>query len=61
MPRPRFKLAGRDALALGVTPGPLVGELIRQVRDWWMEGGCVSDSAACKAELARRVLLGHHE
>jgi poly(A) polymerase len=54
-PRPRFNLAGRDAVALGVAPGPLVGELIRQVREWWMEGGCVADPAACKAELARRV------
>ena len=56
-PRPRFALAGRDALALGVPPGPLVGELIRAVRDWWMAGGCVADAAACRAELARRVAL----
>jgi len=54
-PRPRFKLAGRDALALGVPPGPLVGELLQQVRDWWLESGCVADLAACRAELARRI------
>ena len=55
--RPRFALAGRDALALGVPPGPVVGEVIRQVRAWWMDGGCVADDAACRAELARRVAL----
>jgi poly(A) polymerase/tRNA nucleotidyltransferase (CCA-adding enzyme) len=55
MARPRFALAGRDALALGVPPGPRVGELIRGVRDWWLEGGCVADPAACRTELARRA------
>jgi poly(A) polymerase/tRNA nucleotidyltransferase (CCA-adding enzyme) len=55
MPRPRFDLAGRDALALGLAPGPRVGELIREVREWWMQGGCVADAGALRAELARRV------
>ena len=53
--RPVFKLAGRDALALGLEPGPVVGELIRQVREWWLAGGCIADAAACRAELARLV------
>lgn len=53
--RPLFALAGRDALALGVPPGPMVGELVREVRGWWMAGGCVASAAECRAELARRV------
>ena len=53
MPRPRFRLAGRDALALGMAPGPAVGTLIGRVRAWWLAGGCVADAAACRAELAR--------
>ncbi len=53
--RPIFALAGRDALALGVPPGPAVGELIRSLREWWMAGGCVASAAECRAELARRV------
>lgn len=53
--RPVFPLEGRDALALGVTPGPAVGELLRDVRAWWMDGGCRANAAACRAELARRV------
>jgi poly(A) polymerase len=52
-PSPRFALAGRDALALGVPPGPRVGKLVRAVREWWLEGGCLADPAACRAELAR--------
>ena len=55
LPRPVFPLEGRDALALGVPPGPAVGELLRQVRAWWMDGGCRANAAACRAELARRV------
>ena len=53
--RPVFPLEGRDALALGVPPGPAVGELLRLVRAWWMDGGCRAGAAACRAELARRV------
>ncbi len=55
--QPRFELAGRDVLALGVPPGPAVGQLIGDVRAWWIAGGCVADAASCRAELARRVAL----
>lgn len=51
---PRFPLEGRDALALGEPSGPRVGALLRQVREYWLAGGCVADRAACLAELARR-------
>jgi poly(A) polymerase len=53
MVRPVFPLEGRDVLAVGVPPGPLVGALLRNVRQWWLDGGCVADRAACIAELAR--------
>ena len=53
--RPVFPVAGRDARALGVAAGPLVGVLLDAVRGWWLAGGCVADRAACRAELARRV------
>jgi poly(A) polymerase len=50
---PVFPLAGRDALAMGVAPGPDMGRLIAQVRRWWQQGGCVASAKACRAELAR--------
>lgn len=53
LPRPRFPLEGRDVVALGVPPGPRVGELLRAVRAWWRAGGCTASAAACRAELAR--------
>ncbi len=52
LPRPRFPLAGRDALALGIKPGPEVGERLAAVRAWWVAGGCVANAAACRVRLA---------
>ena len=45
MPRPIFPLEGRDILALGVPPGPLVGAILRDLRAHWMERGCVDNAA----------------
>jgi poly(A) polymerase/tRNA nucleotidyltransferase (CCA-adding enzyme) len=58
LPRPVFPLEGRDVLALGLSEGPRVGELLRAVRQWWLDGGCVADAAACRAELAGRIRAG---
>ncbi len=55
MPQPAFELAGRDVLALGVSPGPRVGRLLEAVRQWWLAGGCVADADACRARLAELV------
>ncbi len=56
LPRPVFPLEGRDVLALGLSQGPRVGELLRMVRQWWLDGGCVADAEACRAELARSLI-----
>jgi hypothetical protein len=50
-----FPLEGRDVLALGLSEGPRVGALLRAVRQWWLDGGCVADAAACRGALARLV------
>jgi len=52
--RPVFPLEGRDVLALGEPEGPRVGALLRGVRQWWLDGGCVADAEQCRAELVRR-------
>ncbi|HEY1411746.1 MAG TPA: CCA tRNA nucleotidyltransferase [Rhodopila sp.] len=57
MARPVFPLEGRDVVAAGIPAGPRVGTLLRQVRRWWMNGGCVADRAACLAELAKTADL----
>ena len=53
MPPPVFPLQGRDGVALGLAPGPALGEALRQVRAWWLAAGCVASAEECRAELAR--------
>jgi poly(A) polymerase/tRNA nucleotidyltransferase (CCA-adding enzyme) len=53
--RPVLPLQGRDLVAMGVAPGPVVGEILAAVRAWWMAGGCLADSESCKAR-ARQML-----
>ena len=55
IPRPVFPLEGRDVLALGEPEGPRVGALLRAVRQWWLDGGCIADKDACRAELVRQL------
>jgi poly(A) polymerase len=50
---PVFPLTGKDALALGLSPGPDVGAALAQVRAWWLTAGCRPDRAACLECLAR--------
>jgi poly(A) polymerase len=52
---PVFPLQGRDRREAGMAPGPALGAALRGLRTWWLEGGCVADEAACRAELARRL------
>jgi len=51
--RPVFPLLGRDVTGLGVPPGPLVGEILREVEAWWMAGGCAADARGCLDYAAR--------
>ena len=36
----------------GVPEGPLVGALVREVEEWWIEEGCAPDRRACLDRLA---------
>ncbi|MGE5268545.1 MAG: CCA tRNA nucleotidyltransferase [Thiohalocapsa sp.] len=48
---PRFPLAGRDVLALGIPPGVRVGELLAAVRAWWEDDDFSAGRAACLQRL----------
>jgi poly(A) polymerase len=50
-PAPEFPLQGRDAVALGVPPGPEVGRLIEAVRAFWLSRDCSVDEAALRRLL----------
>jgi poly(A) polymerase len=52
---PKFPLAGRDALALGLAPGPRIGALLAEIEAEWIAGDFVADAAALRARLAVRA------
>jgi poly(A) polymerase len=49
---PRFRLSGRDALALGVAAGPAVGRALDEARRLWIEAGCPAAEAEQRGLLA---------
>jgi poly(A) polymerase/tRNA nucleotidyltransferase (CCA-adding enzyme) len=55
MERPVFPLRGRDVTEAGLAPGPEVGEVLREVYGWWLEGGCVADGEDCRTQLVACV------
>jgi poly(A) polymerase len=55
---PRFPLAGRDVTALGIPPGPPVGQLLIEVRQWWEEADFAPDRAACLDHLRQIIEAG---
>lgn len=49
---PHFPLRGADALALGMAPGPRIGDLLARVEDWWIESDFAPDEGAVRKRLA---------
>ncbi len=48
--RPRkLPLGGDDLLALGLAPGPRLGDILAQIEAWWIEQDFAPDHAACLA------------
>lgn len=44
--RPVFPIGGKDALALGLAPGPQVSDVLARVETWWIENDFPTDGAA---------------
>jgi tRNA nucleotidyltransferase/poly(A) polymerase len=49
---PQFPLRGADALALGIAPGPRVGELLASLEAWWFARDFAADETALRQRLA---------
>jgi poly(A) polymerase len=49
--RPAFPLTGRDVMNAGVVQGPLVGRILSEVEDWWID----SDFTEDEFSLAERL------
>jgi poly(A) polymerase len=50
-PRPRFPLSGEDVMAAGVPKGPMVGEVLREVEDWWIDHDFLDDKLSAVEKL----------
>jgi len=50
---PAFPLEGKDLTALGIPEGPEIGELLRQVENWWLAEAFAPDRDACLSQLAK--------
>ena len=48
---PEFPLQGRDALNIGIEPGPRMGRLLAKTRDWWLNDGAGRGHDECLARL----------
>jgi poly(A) polymerase len=50
-----FPLSGKDLVAEGVAPGPEMGDLLREIEDWWLDQARRPDQAACLERLRARL------
>ena len=49
--RPRFPLTGRDVLLAGVPEGPLVGRVLSEIEEWWVDSDFTDDEFSLAERL----------
>ena len=50
-PRPVFPLDGDDVIKAGAPKGPLVGQVLREVEDWWVDHDFLDDPLSAVEKL----------
>ncbi len=50
-PRPKFPLTGRDVMLAGVPEGPLVGHILAEVEEWWVDADFIEDEFSLAERL----------
>jgi len=48
---PAFPLTGADVMAAGVPKGPMVGQVLREVEDWWVDHDFLDDKLSAVEKL----------
>jgi poly(A) polymerase len=48
---PAFPLTGEDVIAAGVPKGPMVGQVLREVEDWWIDHDFIDDKLSAVEKL----------
>ena len=51
-------VTGQDALDLGISPGPIVGQLIKRLEAWWVERDFQPSREECLWELSHMIQAG---
>ncbi|MBV9331145.1 MAG: CCA tRNA nucleotidyltransferase [Alphaproteobacteria bacterium] len=49
--RPRFPLSGRDVMLAGVPEGPLIGKILAEVEEWWVDADFIEDEFSLAERL----------
>ena len=49
--RPVFPFTGQDVMAAGVPKGPMVGQVLREVEDWWIDHDFIDDKLSAVEKL----------
>jgi len=49
--RPVFPFTGEDVMAAGVPKGPMVGQVLREVEDWWIDHDFIDDKLSTIEKL----------
>src|SRR4029078_4281002 len=49
--RPVFQLSGREVMLAGVPEGPLVGRILAEVEDWWIDADFIDDQFSLAERL----------
>ncbi|MEI9887370.1 MAG: hypothetical protein WDN08_12865 [Rhizomicrobium sp.] len=49
--RPRFPLTGREVMLAGVPQGPLIGRILEEVEDWWIDADFIEDEFSLAERL----------
>jgi len=48
---PAFPLSGEDVMAAGAPEGPMVGQVLREVEDWWIDQDFIDDRLSAVEKL----------
>ncbi len=49
--RPKFPLSGREVMLAGVPEGPMVGRILEEVEDWWIDADFIEDEFSLAERL----------
>ena len=49
--RPKFPLGGREVMLAGVPQGPLIGRILEEVEDWWVDADFIEDEFSLAERL----------